>query len=198
MEINEQPLSPKIRARLLLLVITSSITLVLAVTLVILLTLESFTGITSTPPLVLNACTQPYFSAKYSTPSNAIAIVYITAFISIIFQIVICVLVFPPLIMRVQPNGRRLYGAYILVALHTMSVVLAFGRYLTFHLDLHGMGSTCSASYSEVLIKVVLAFATTDFGLSLLQCIFMLMTIRSYLREHERALMYQQMINTTR
>jgi hypothetical protein len=65
MEINQQPLSPKIRARLLLLVITTSITLVLAVTLLIILTLQSFTGITSTPPLVINTCTQAYFKPKY-------------------------------------------------------------------------------------------------------------------------------------
>lgn len=65
MEINEQPLSPKIRARLLLLVITTSITLVLAVTLLIILTLESFTGITSTPPITISSCTQNYFKLKY-------------------------------------------------------------------------------------------------------------------------------------
>ena len=65
MDINEQPLSPKIRARLLMLVITTSITLVLVVTLLIILTLESFTGITSTPPLLINTCTQAYFKSKY-------------------------------------------------------------------------------------------------------------------------------------
>jgi hypothetical protein len=77
------------------------------------------------------------------------AIVYVTSFFSIGFQIAICVLIFPSLIMRLQPNGCRLNSAFILVALHMLSVITVFGRYLGFHVDLHKMDTgSCTITYS--------------------------------------------------
>lgn len=100
--------------------------------------------------------------------------------------------------MRLQPNGCRLNSAYILVALHLLSAILVFGRYLAFYVELPNMdATTCTITYSLVLIKVILTFAIADFSLSFLQYIFMLVTIGSYTDEHEKVIKYQQMINTT-
>jgi hypothetical protein len=147
-EFHEQPLTAKLRARLLVLAVVSSVTLVLAVTLVMVLALESFTGITTAAPLRLNTCSINYFNTKYSTANTSILAVCITAFLSIAFQIAICVLVFPPLIMRTQPKERRLTLMYVLVSLQALSSILAFGKYLAFQVELHSMDSSCTVDYS--------------------------------------------------
>jgi hypothetical protein len=146
--------------------------------------------------LALNSCSRAYYFSKYSAPNNAIAIVFITSVLSIILEIGVCVLVFPPLIMRIQPAGKRLVILYILVGLHTLSVLLAFGKNLAYQIDLHSLDSSCSISYSEVMIKIVLAFAAADFFASLLQAIFMLVCMGSYNSECEKMEKYQ-MVNTT-
>lgn len=137
-----------------------------------------------------------YYYSKYSAPNNAIAIVFITSVLSIIFEIGVCVLVFPPLIMRIQPTGKRLVILYILIALHTLSVIVAFGKNLAYQIDLHSLDSSCSISFSEVMIKIVLAFAAADCFTSIFQAIFMLLSMGSYNNECEKMERYQ-MVNTT-
>ena len=121
---------------------------------------------------------------------------FITAVLSIIFEIGVCVSVFPPLIMRIQPTRSRLAILYILVGLHTLSIILAFGKNLAYHIDLHSLDPACDIIYSEVLIKIALAFASADFFTSLLQTLFTLMSISIYNSECQKMEKYQ-MVNTT-
>jgi hypothetical protein len=132
MEIIVPPLGPQLRTRLIVQMVFSFIALLLAAILTILLSLNGFSGVATSAPLELGACASSFFSAKYGEAGRSIRVVFFMSIVSIIMQILICVLVFPPLLMRLRPNHARMAAAYILSGLHTMAVVVAFGKYLAF------------------------------------------------------------------
>lgn len=100
------------------------------------------------------------------------------AVVSLIMQIVICILVFPPLISRTQPNEKRMAFIYILTSLHMLWIINCFGKFSTFRIDLNHVnsGANCSITYSEVLVNVVLAVSAADMLASLLQFFTTLVT----------------------
>jgi hypothetical protein len=132
MESPVSTLSPALRLRLLVQTVFSFTTLLVAAILTILLSLESFSGVASTAPIVLGTCTNTYFSSKYGDVNRSVMIVFFTSIASIILQIVICVLVFFPLLYSQRPAHNRMTAAYILSNLHTLAVLIAFAKYLTF------------------------------------------------------------------
>ena len=143
-------------------------TLLLAAILTILLSLNGFSGVATTAPLQPGTCGNSFFSNKYGKADRSTKIVFFMSIISIIVQIVICLLFFTPLLMRLRPNPIRMAAAYILSGLHTMAVVVAFGKYLTFQVELKSM-TNCTVTYVESLIAILLAFTASDFLASLLQ-----------------------------
>lgn len=146
MEVIVAPLGAQLRGRLILQMVFSFIALLLAAILAILLSFNGFSGVATAAPLELGACASPFFSAKYGEAGRSIRIVFFMSIVSIIMQIVICVIVFPPLLMRLRPNHTRMAAAYILSGLHTMAVVVAFGKYLTFLVELKRM-TNCTVTY---------------------------------------------------
>lgn len=164
--------------RLLIQTIFTFITLLLAAALIIVLCLESFTGVASSAPFVLGTCTITYYSNKYNAISNMLTINFFMAVVSLILQIAICVLVFPPLISRTQPNEKRMAFIYILVSLHMLWIINCLGKFSTFRIDLSHInsGANCSITYSEVLVNVVLAVSAANLFTSLLQFIATLVT----------------------
>lgn len=93
------------------------------------------------------------------------------AIVSLIIQIVLCVLLFPPLISRTQPNEKRTVFIYILNSLHMLWIINCFGKFCIFRQDLRHVSSqaSCSITYSEVLVEVVMAVSAADMFFSLLQ-----------------------------
>jgi hypothetical protein len=168
MEAITPPLSPSLRTRLIVQMVFSFTTLLLAAVLTILLSLEGFSGVATSVPLVLGTCTSTFFSTKFGEANRSILIVFFSSIVSIILQIFICIIVFPPLLMRLQPTPQRIIAAYVLCCLHTLAAVTAFGKYLTFQVELSAM-TNCSVTYAPVLISIILAFAAADLLASLVQ-----------------------------
>lgn len=183
MKVTQPVLSNRLRFRLVTLSVVISLTLVLAIIILVFLTIEGFTGIASSQPLVINTCSYVYYSNKYGSLNLRIRTVFIASSISLILQIVICVLIFPPLIMRVRPPSSRLSACYLLTSLHLLAVVIDFSTFLSFQIDFNAMGSTCSISFSSVLISVILALVSADLFTSLLQYFFSVWCIKSLLLE---------------
>lgn len=175
----------------------TSLTLVLAIAIIVLLTLEGFTGITSQLPLALNTCSHSYYSNKYGSLKQRIMTVFITSFLSLLLQIVICVLVFPPLIMRAPPSSARLSAAYLLVSMHLLGVAIAFSTFLSFQVDFNAMGSTCSVTYVSVLITVILSLTSADLFTSLLQFSFTIWSVKALHLDLSKQQVYSAVNNIT-
>jgi hypothetical protein len=170
MEVITPPLSAPLRTRLIIQMVFSFTTLLLAAIFTILLSLQGFSGVSTTTPLVISSCTNSYFRLKFGEANRYILIVFFSSIVSIILQIIICIIFFPPLLMRLRPAQQRITAAYILSCLHTLAIAVAFGKYLTFLVELPKI-TNCTAEYSPILIKILLAFASADFGTSLIQLI---------------------------
>lgn len=196
MEALVPPLSPALRTRLTVQIVFSFTTLLLAAVLTILLSLQSFSGVASTAPLVLGTCTNAFFSTKYGEVNRSLTVVFFTSIVSIVLQIIICILVFPPLLTRLRPVLPRIVAAYILSCLHSLAVLIAFGKYLTFHVELAAL-TGCSVSYSSSLVAVLLAFAAADMLVSLLQFCATLVIVAGLYRELEEGEAYRIVSNPT-
>lgn len=156
-----------------------------------------FTGIASQQPIVLNTCSHTYYSNKYGSLNQRIRTVFIVSSLSLFLQIVLCVLVFPPLIMRVTPTSARLSAAYILVSLHLLTVIIGFSTFLSFHVDFNAMGSTCSVTFTSVLIHVILALVSADLFISLLQFFFSIWCVKALHLELSKEQVYSVVNNIT-
>ena len=138
--------------------------------LVIVLSLFSLSGLTSSSPIVTGTCSSAYHLIKYTDGSSGLSVAYMTSILSIILQVVLCILVFPPLIFRIQPTRQRMGATYIVYSIQMLFSMIIFGKYLGFYIDLNTLDSSiCSISFSKDMLIAVLAIATIDFTLSLLQ-----------------------------
>ncbi len=196
MEAITPPLSASLRTRLIVQMVFSFTTLLLAAVLTILLSLQGFSGVATAAPLVLGTCSSTFFSTKFGEANRSILIVFFSSIISIILQIVICILVFPPLLMRLQPAPPRIVAAYVLCCLHSLAVLTAFGKYLTFQVELAAM-TNCSVTYAPVLISILLAFAAADLFTSLVQLLATIAIAIQLRLEIEEGEVYRIVSNVT-
>ena len=152
--------------------------------LVIVLSLFSLSGLTSSSPIVTGTCASAYHVAKYTEGNNGISVAYVTSFLSILLQVALCILVFPPLIFRTQPSRQRMSATYIVYSIQMLFSLIIFGKYLSFYIDLTSLDSTvCSITFSKEMLIAVLAIATIDFTLSLLQLLAFLNSLEIFFHD---------------
>lgn len=164
--------------------------------LVIVLSLFSLSGLTTSSPIVVGTCGSSYHAVKYAEGGSGIAVAYVTSFLSILLQVALCILVFPPLIFRTQPSRQRMGATYIVYSIQMLFSLIIFGKYLSFYIDLTLLDSSvCSVSYSKDMLIAVLVIATIDFTLSLLQLLAFLNSLEIFYHDERMGETYKAVLS---
>lgn len=196
MQLGEASISPRLKFRLLTQGIAGGLNLLIVMTLVIILSLFSLTGLTSSSPIVTGVCSSTYHATKYTDASSGIVVSYVTALLSIPLQVGLCILVFPPLIFRTQPTQQRMNATYIVYSIQMLFSLIIFGKYLGFYIDLTSLDSSvCSISFSKDMLIAVLAVATCDFTLSLIQIVAFLNSMEIFYHDQMMADSYKAVLS---
>lgn len=168
MDVKIDTINHKLRKRMVIEGIFAFSTLLLAAAIVIIASIGSFTGLTSSS-IALGACTNTYYSKKYSSIGNMLSVFYFLSIFSILAQVFLCILLIPPVITKVQPAASRLYSAYFLSCAQLLSAITGFGHFLTFYFDFSALDSNCTISSPTIVLVVLLGVTAANLLTSFLQ-----------------------------